>query len=215
MHTMPMVVLGLAIATVVVPAAARADDVPVLGRKLRVSDPLPGKNPHQRQISVIGRDRIGAEITGNPKASGATVELFASGGASSANQAFVVPGGAFQEPNGPGWSGSSRCRRTRCRISYTYVDERGENGSIVGLRIRSYVGRWTRIHVRADGRGNNPTITVTPPNPGERGGAIITIPDGSRLCVLFGGTLGGRIAENDAEQFVIVGARSSACPPGP
>lgn len=192
---------------------ALAADVPIYGRLFRVEDPLPGKNAHQRTVVVDAIDRPGLPIDGNPKVHGVTLVLFASGDASSADQAFVIPGGAFEEPNGPGWTGSTRCRRGRCRTNFNYHDERGENGPIVKIKIQAKTRGLTRLLVRASAQGNNGTIDVVPPNPGRRGGVIVTIPEGARLCSLFSEELGGEIETNTAEEFSVTGSSPTGCPP--
>ena len=190
-----------------------AEDVPISGRYFRVEDPLPGKNDNQRTLRVTARDRLGRDLTGDPRVTGVTVEVFASGDASSANQVFVVPAGSYQDPNGPGWSGRpARCKKGRCRTRFGYSDARGENGPITRLRLDSYTGRWTRLVLRAESQGNNATIEVVPPNPGARAGVIVSIPDGSRVCTLFDVASGSSVSENTAEKFWIGGGSTLACP---
>ena len=190
--------------------ACFAADHPVLGRKLVISDPIPS-NPHQRTVSVAGYDLRGDPLVGDPLTDGVTVTLFTEGN-SSASQAFVLPPGAFHEPNGPGWKVARSTRRPRVR--YTYVDERGQNGSIVSFGLDLYEGRRTSIRTYADGRGNNPTIDVVPPNPGTGGGMIAVIPAGDRFCVVFGGSAGGRVGKvNDATTFKVSRASGRFCPP--
>lgn len=198
-------------------APALADDRPLRGHSFVVQNPVPS-NPRQREISVRGRNGIPGSTTpalvGDPLADGATVTFFTEG-ASSASQAFVLPPGAFQQPNGPGWT-VYRSSSRRARVRYTYVDERGENGSVVSFRLDVTPGRRVDIRARASGRGNNATITVVPPNPGTGGGMTAAIPGGDRYCVVFGGAAGGRASKrNDATYFKMRFSRSPTCPPAP
>ena len=198
---------------VLAPPPCGAADHPVHGWTLSVTNPIPN-NPHLRHVAVSGRDGfdpVALPFVGDPIADGVTLTLFTEG-ASSANQAFVLPPGGFHEPNGPGWRVSRSSRRPR--VVYTYVDERGENGSIVSFILYYWQGRRIRIGAVADGRGNNPTIDVVPPNPGTGGGLIVQIPGGDRFCAVFGGAVGGKIGKtNDATTFRIKHARSALCPP--
>ena len=82
------------------------------------------------------------------------------------------------------------------------------------LRIDGYVGRWTRLRVRADGRGNNPTIDVVPPNPGSRAGVLVTLAGQSRLCVVFDAATGSKVGTNTKEEFTIRHG-SPHCPAAP
>ena len=107
---------------------------------------------------------------------------------------------------------SSRLPRAR----YTYVDDRGKNGSITIFRLDVYAGRRIDIRAGASGRGNNPTITIIPPDPGTGGGMTAAIPGGDRYCVVLNGATGARVSKhNDATYFKMRFARSAICQPGP
>jgi hypothetical protein len=202
----------VALLTMLVAAGALAADRPVEGRLFVVQNPVPS-NPRQREVSARAHalDRTATPLLGDPLADGVTVTFFTEG-ASSASQAFVLPPGAFRPPNGPGWTVRRTSRRPHVR--YSYVDERGENGSVVSFFLDVYAGLHVDIRARASGRGNNPTITVVPPNPGSGGGMTAAIPGGDRFCVAFGGGKdGGRASKrNDATYFKMRFARSATCP---
>src|SRR5262245_13597655 len=74
----------------------------VLGRSFVVTDPAPNVAPSRRSIVILGKE-IGSTdtLTGDPIASGASVEVFARG-ASSTAQTFTLPAGAYVA-GGAGW----------------------------------------------------------------------------------------------------------------
>ena len=181
----------------------------VRGRGFVVEDPLPGVNPSRRHITVVALEVRGQQtIVGDPLANGATLTVVANG-ATPSSQTFVLPAGAFAEPNGPGWS--RRASRNGRLVSYSYTDERGENGPVTHLLIRQTRATF-RFRATAEGRGNNPEITVLPPDPGTDGGAVFTITGGDTYCLAFGGAAEGRITDNDRELFRVVKPRGRACP---
>jgi hypothetical protein len=198
--------IAAVLAALVLAPVAYAEEWPIRGLVFAVTDPLPGVNPSRRHISVRARGRVSAPFSGDPLVNGATLRVFANG-AVSTTQTFVLPGGAFQEPNGPGWSGTLK----RHRASYRYVDERGDNGPVTGLAI-TQLGSHLRIVATVDGRGNAPDIEVVPPDPGTDGGLILAINGGDTYCVLFGGAVRGKIRDNDAEAFRVAKPRTQACP---
>jgi len=191
------------------PPAGAAQQM-VRGRLFVVNDPLPGVNSSRRHILVYGFELPSTKtVAGDPLSDGAQLLVIASGNTSS-SQSFMLPPGAFAEPNGPGW----RRLVKRRRAIYTYVDERGENGPVTSLTIQQ-VGRSFRIRATLDGRGNNPEISVVPPNPGSDGGMIVSINGGDSYCVAFGGAAGGKTTDNDAETFRITHPRLEGCPLAP
>lgn len=150
---------------------------------------------------------------GDPVRDGLTVTFFTEG-ASSASQAFVLPPGGYRQPDGPGWIVFRSSRRPR--VSYSYIDERGENGPVVRFYLKVWAGHRAEIRVRASGRGNNPTIRIVPPNPGTGAGVTAAIPRGDRYCAVFGGAAGGRpIQQNDATYFRMRRSSYAICPSSP
>jgi len=205
-NTIPLLTGALVLLAAFAPPAGAAQQM-VRGRVLVVTDPLPGVNSSRRHILVYGAELPSTStVVGDPRSDGAQLLVVAKGN-TSASQTFMLPPGAFAEPNGPGW----RRLVKRRRAIYTYVDERGENGPVTGLTIRQ-VGGSFRIKATLDGRGNNPEISVVPPNPGTDGGVIVSINGGDSYCVAFGGAAGGKITDNDAETFRITKARLEGCP---
>ena len=198
MRTTIALVIGLIAA-----ASSNAAERPVLGRLFALTNPVPA-NPSRRELGFAFLDR-NVTVVGDPAAGGVTIDVTVDG-ASSANQAFVVPPGAFHEPNGPGWKSRVRGARTL----YVYQDERGENGAVTLLRI-ARVGTRFVVHGLASARGNNESIQLVPPNPGQSARVRVTIGGGDTYCGGFGGTAGGKITQNDAETFRIIRARTRTC----
>ena len=194
------VVIGFAI---VAPSAHAAEQL-ILGRVFALEDPVP-QNPNRRGLGFAALDRA-ATLVGDPAVNGATLDVMVEG-ASSANQAFVVPPGAFQEPNGPGWK--SRVRGARAL--FVYRDERGENGAVTLLRIQRAGSRLV-VRAIATAQGNNDPIDLVPPNPGTAARVRVTIGGGDSYCAGFGGAAGGKITQNDAELFRISKPRTRSCP---
>lgn len=188
-------------------APASGADQPVRGQLLVVSDPLAGTNPERRHIKILARGT--GTIVGNPLADGCTLRVVANGGTST-SQTFVIPPGAFQGPNGPGWTQLSKRHRT----SYRYADERGEHGPVTGILMRQ-VGRRLTILATIDGRGEGTQIDVVPPNPGTDGGMDLSIGGGDRYCVGFGGSARGKVTDDDAILFRISHPRTPTCPTFP
>lgn len=201
----------LLVTLVIAPLApASAAEQLVRGRLFVVSDPLPGSSSSPRHISIRTRDVGRASIVGDPLANGCTIRVIANG-ATSSDQTFVLPAGGFQEPDGPGWTKFAKRRRT----SYSYVDERGDNGPVTSFVIRQVGARLT-ITATLDTRGDGAVpIDVVPPDPGTDGGMIVSIDGGDTYCVAFGGSARGKITSNDSVRFRVVNPRGEGCPTVP
>jgi hypothetical protein len=196
--------LFLSIALMLAPAQA-AEHL-VRGLSLGVNDPLPGDTASPRHLSIKVRDRVSGLFAGDPLENGCTLRIVANG-ATSTSQTIAIPPGAFQDPEGPGWTGFVKKRKAIFR----YVDERGQNGPVTSLSIKQVSSR-VLLSITLDTRGKNGTIEVVPPNPGTDGGALLSINGGDSYCVGFGGAAGGKIRENTATEFRVSKPRGRACP---
>jgi hypothetical protein len=193
-------------------SGAPAAEQQLLGRALAVADPLPGVNPSRRKVVVSGREApTDVTIVGDPLANGATIRVFANGGTST-SQTFVLPGGAYtSSPPTPGWKADIRPTRT----TYKYLDKLGQASPVVAFSIRVQGSRRAMLKAVVDGQGNNPTITVVPPNPGSDGGMVFTINGGDSYCVTLGGAAGGKLGNKGDVAFKISRATAEAPCPAP
>jgi hypothetical protein len=87
------------------------------------------------------------------------------------------------------------------------------NSSVTGLELKAKSGYFkATLKIRAKVGSD---ITLSPPNPGSYGGAVVTIngPGGDSYCMNFGGAAGGVYGPNDAKSFKIKKPTTeSVCP---
>jgi hypothetical protein len=71
-----------------------------------------------------------------------------------------------------------------------------------------------RALVKALLKGNVGTqsLDVVPPNLGDEGGIILTIPGGGTYCATYGGAAGGAEIKDNAVQWKIINADAEGCP---
>ena len=191
---------------------AFADVQTILGRKMKVEDPLPGVNPSKRVVTVSGYERFTPNtIVGNPIIGGATIQVAVTG-VTSTRQTFTLPAGPPPQSTGPGWTGKNVPGRG---AKFLYVDKNGEASPVTKLVLLSTIGRRFALKARIEAQGNNAPVDIVPGNPTGELGIAVTIGDGDSYCVLFGGMAGGDVIDKDPGK-VVVAARpiGEGCPQG-
>jgi len=182
-----------------VAGAATAADQAILGRSMAVSDPLPGVNPSKRKVKVAAYERdTAATLAGDPLADGATVQVIVNG-ATSTSQTFTLPAGPPPVSVGPGWRGKVN---PGVYATYVYKDKNGEASAVTALKIAWRSGRYFRMSVRIQARGNNGPVDVVPGNPTSDLGVRVTLGTGDTYCVLFGGAAGGVVVDRPGGTLV-------------
>src|SRR4030095_834057 len=112
-------VAAVLVVTALAVGSAHAIDRTVRGRQIQVKNPL-ASNPTLRKLVGQAKESLSNEsIVGNPTVAGATLTVFTEG-ASSANQAFVLPAS--------GWGPVS--------TGYKYKDSIGANGPVRTAQIQ-------------------------------------------------------------------------------
>lgn len=205
---MRVFVSGLVSVMLLVGSALAADQT-VLGRKMRVADPLPGVNPSKRTVLVLAKERLTDNtVVGDPIADGATLEVIVNG-ATSTSQTIAIPSGAPPISTGPGWVGKS-IPGTYAILKY--VDKNGEASPVVYLLLKWKTGSSFSLKLKLEAQGNNPPIDVVPGNPTSDLGIRLTLGTGDTYCVLFGGVAGGIVA--DGGDVVVKAAKPTGegCP---
>ena len=191
----------LALVALLAGAASGADQT-ILGGGLRVGNPDPADATTRRTIATARETGSDATVVGDPTGAGslggAFLEIFANGGAPSA-QSFALPQGTRRNGK-PFW-------RT-VTGGFRYRDPRGEQGPISDLAITKGSSGVFRIRARATGR--HAPLDVVPPAPGTDGYLTLSLAGGERYCVLYGpeGT-----SRNQVDQlWTIRGVTDEGCP---
>ena len=154
---------------------AFADVQTIVGRKMKVEDPLPGVNPSKRVVTVHAYERLTPNtIVGNPITGGATVQVPVTG-ATSTRQTFNLPAGPPPQSTGPGWTGKIVPGRG---AKFLYVDKNGEASPVTKLALLSTIGRRFVIKVKIEAQGNNAPVDIVPGNPSDELGIAVTIGSG-------------------------------------
>ena len=179
-----ILVTTMAVGVALAVGGARAAEQTILGNVFVVKDSSLGADPTKRVVKGKGKETGSPNgLVGNPtlagSAGGAVLQLFAFG-ASSSNQAFVLPQGTSLSGK-PFWSVAGN-------VGYKYSDPKGQNGAVKSLGIkRTPSGSFTIVAVVI---GKNGPVTVLPPNPGTSGCMAlklgISAGAGDRYSVAFG-----------------------------
>lgn len=160
--------------------SVHAADQTVLGKSVSVANPRP-TDPTRRALVASGRERQSPNtVVGNPSIAGATVTFFVDG-ASSANQAFVLPAA--------GWKAK--------KSGYQYRHAVGSGAVSSASLTRGTNGAFT-LRVRAKGRFG--PINIVPPNPGTNACVRLDVAGGDSYHVLF---QPGTVRPNNAKRFGI------------
>jgi hypothetical protein len=56
------------------------------------------------------------------------------------------------------------------------------------------------------------SLDVVPPDQGDEGGVLLTIPGGGTYCAAFGGAAGGTEVMDDARQWKLTNPGAEGCP---
>ncbi len=181
---------------------AHAADQTILGKQIQIKDAKPGVDPTKRKIVGQGKEKMSSNtIVGDPTAGGASLFLFTTG-ATSGNQAFVLPTGTDPASGKPFWAPSGS-------TGYKYKDKAGTNGPVKVAQIK-LSGSGT-IQVKVVLLGKNGPITLLPPNLGTSACMAFKITNGDVYHVLLGA--GSTIKKNDAKTFQLKDAVSEGlCP---
>ena len=153
------------VATLVGAGSAAAAEQTIRGKTLTIVNP--GDATKRKAIGTANESHSSNTLVGNPTATGAVLELIATGGSLS-QQLFTLPQ-VF-------WSASSK--------GYAYKDAHGANGPVQSVKIqRNASGTFL---VKAKIAGAHGTLNVVPPNPGSAGCLALSINGGDRYSVAFG-----------------------------
>jgi len=167
----------------------------ILGKQGLIKDPKPGVDATKRRL-VGGAREVGSPnvIVGNPMVGGAVITFFGIG-ATSSNQAFVLPPSK--------WSPSGT-------TGYKYKDALNTSSAIkTALIKRSNGGLFT---IKATGVAKFMPINVVPPNPGTGVCMRLDIIGGDSYHVLL--ATGATIKKNTNKLFMIKNATSQGVCPG-
>src|SRR5262245_42454757 len=184
---------------------ASAFDAPILGQQLLIKDPKPSLDASKRSLVAAAKEKASPDaLAGSPELTGATVTVFAFG-ATSASQAFVLPGGTDSATGKPFWKTST--------TAFKYKDAKGSAGPIRSVDIKKSAGGTFTIKVVASGKHG--ALLVTPPDPGSSGCVRIDLDAGAvRYHVLLPPEPDAAVKTNDARTFLIKDAqRQGTCPP--
>jgi len=173
--------------SVVVPVAGHAADQSIRGKVFLVKDP--GTPAKQKVVVKAVESGSPDTIVGDPVADGATLTVRTEG-ASPSEQTYDLPVGT--DGNGkPFWSGDAT-------KGYKYKDKAGANGP-VKVALLKKAGSGT-FKMKAVALGKLGAITVTPPNDGTAGCALLEIGGGDSYSVRFAD---GAVTNNGAKVFKV------------
>ncbi len=168
--TRGLLLVGLLVLPVLPPA--HAADQTVRGTTLIVKDP---GTPAKRKITVKAKETASDDtLVGDPTIDGATVTISVDG-ATSSNQAFVLPAGISPAKQKPFWTGDAV-------KGFKYKDGKFENGPVKSAQIKLKGGTF-QIKLTIDGKGGE--VDVVPPNPGSAGCAFLALGGGDSYSVQF------------------------------
>jgi hypothetical protein len=179
-------IVRLLISLLVMSATAHASQA-VLGKRFLVEDPLPGIDPSQRSIVVVGKESRGGHLVGgDPTVNGAGVRITTNGGA------LVTQSETYPMP-AAGWTRIPKSQSDPL-VGYRYVDP-GKWGPVRSAIItaKGHTFLLQIVLSGAGGPGPQPHIDIVPPGPGADAVATFTITDGETYCVAFGGLAGGQV----------------------
>jgi hypothetical protein len=162
----------------------------ILGKKLIVKDPTGAED--QRLVLGFGKESptdIGSFV-GDPTLSGAELFVMAHGTTNSTER-YVL--------DASGWRAIS--------TGYKYTGPTGPDGDPVRKVIlkRTPSGK-TLLKVLLKGTTGSQPLDVLPPNTATSGGFVLTLGGGDGYCVGFGGTAGGAVSNDTAQQWKVVDA---------
>ncbi|MBM4247348.1 MAG: hypothetical protein FJ148_26760 [Deltaproteobacteria bacterium] len=185
-------------------APARAADQKILGQRLALQNPAPG-DPARRKVVLSARERASADtITGDPTLSGSNggglLQLVVEGGTTT-NEVFALPQGTDRAGR-PFWKAVAG--------GYRYADAHGENGPVASLVVRKT--NSGTISLRAVLSGRRAALDVTPPAPGTRAWALLSLSGGDRYCVAYGPD--ATIDDDGTRAFTVFRVGSESCPAG-
>lgn len=177
-------------------AAARiagADDFPIRGTKLLVSDPT--GDVLRRKVVVTAKDgpSSAAFAGGDPTLGGATLRIVTAGGTPSDLVVPLYP--AAWQPSGSG--------------GFRYL-LRSPDGSIVSASLARSAKGIAKLKVQLKG-----VAGIVPPAPGDEAIVVVSIAGGNAWCVGFGGAAGGSETRDDARTWLVRKPVTSMCPPPP
>lgn len=199
---------SLLLGALVVPALlafgspATAGDQTLLGQRLTVQDVAPA-DPARRRVVVSAREPGSSDtITGDPTTSGSNggglLQLVVEGG-SPTNAIFALPQGSNRKGK-PFWKAADG--------GYRYADPQGDNGPVESLVLRKTRNGTVSLRIVLSGR--HAALDVTPPNPGTRAWALLSLSGGDRYCVAYGPT--ARIDDDGTRAFTVSRVTGESCP---
>jgi hypothetical protein len=105
-----------------------------------------------------------------------------------------------------GWS-------TAGTVGYKYSGPTGGDGDPVKkVLLRRTPSGNALLKAILKGSIGTQSLDVVPPNLGDDGGIILTIPGGGTYCALFGGAAGGTEVKDDAQLWKVTNATGQGCP---
>jgi len=165
---MNRILLALLFGATVVHAA----DQTILGKQLLVKDP---GTAQKRKVVGKAKEKASPDtLVGDPTVGGATLTVRVDG-ASSAEQAFVLPQGASTKGK-PFWTGDAKA-------GFKYKDPKGENGAVKQVRIKKS-GRGV-FTIKFKALGKLGPVAVVPPDPGDSGCVLLELSGGDSYSVRF------------------------------
>ena len=190
------------IVSVSLAAPASGADQTVLGQRLALQNPAPG-DPARRRVVLSARERASADtITGDPTAGGSSggglLQLVVEGGTTT-NEVFALPQGSNRAGR-PFWKAVAG--------GFRYADPHGENGPVASLVLRKTKGGT--MSLRAVLSGRRAALDVTPPDPGTRAWALLSLSGGDRYCVAYGPD--ATIDDDGARGFTVFRVAGESCP---
>ena len=183
-----------------VPACAA--DQTIRGQRLAMQDPAPG-DPARRKVVLSARELAsGDTVTGDPTAGGSNgggiLQLVVEGGTTT-NEVFALPQGTDRAGR-PFWKPVAG--------GYRYADPQGENGPVSSLVLHK--SKSGTMSLRAVLSGRRAALDVTPPAPGTRAWALLSLSGGDRYCVAYGPD--AKIADDGTRAFTVSRVGSESCP---
>ena len=181
---------------------AHAADQTILGQRLTLQNPAPG-DPARRKVALSARERASADtVTGDPTVAGSNggglLQLVVEG-ATTTNEVFALPQGTSRAGR-PFWKAVSG--------GYRYADPQGENGPVASLVLQKT--KSGTISLRAVLSGRRAALDVTPPAPGTRAWALLSLSGGDRYCVAYGPD--ATIDDDGTRGFTVFRVGSESCP---
>lgn len=172
----------------ILPAVGHAADQTVLGKAFLLKDP---GVPEKRKIVVKAVEHTSDDtVVGDPTTQGATLTVRAEG-TSPSTQSWYLPVGTSVKGK-PFWSGDAT-------KGFKYVDSKGENGPVKVAQLKLTKSGVFKMKMIALGKLG--AISVTPPNDGTLGCALLQIPDGDSYSVRFAD---GNVVNNGTKLFKVV-----------